>query len=119
MQEALNTFLSVFATALAAAVAGFVVQFIREEIATLRQTRLNGAIGRAAGQVLQTLADNPMVADATQQLIYGGVTYVRASFPQLIKKVGSPSDEHLAEMIRGEVGRLQAGAATTSSGPHQ
>lgn len=69
---------------------------------------LNNGLSRAAGQILEAVANSPLGELAGDTLLNEGVRYVRRSFPDLLKKLGDPTDEHIKEMIRGEVGKLQA-----------
>ncbi len=108
MSEFFQVFLSTLATATASALVGLIWGVAREYVKNLRITRLNGVLGRAAGQVLDSVANSPLLDIASDALIQEAVRYVRRSYPDTLKKLGDPSDAHIAEMIRGEIGRIQA-----------
>jgi hypothetical protein len=107
---------------LAMAAAGWactrIATYFREKAHNERLARLVDGIGRIAGDVagkLQTLPPGASFAVVKAAAIDTGVADAKARFAETIVGLGGATDATLAGMIAGEVGKLTAPAAATST----
>jgi hypothetical protein len=101
-------------SALASWVLTLAAVYLRERTTNARLSRLCGALGRIAGTVHDTLATLPATANAANvkaRLIEAGVNTAKSNVAGTIAALGA-SDATLDGMLRGEVGKLSAIAAT-------
>ncbi|MBS7793078.1 hypothetical protein KTR66_24060 [Roseococcus sp. SDR] len=97
-----QAFLMLAAVAVAALVREL-VKLAREHVLNLVQARLGEGAARVAGQILADIAARPDVQVASQDMIAAGVAVMRHNFPDSARRL---SDEQLAGMLRGELGKL-------------
>lgn len=72
---------------------------------TLARRRLEGALGRAAGLVMQDSAVQAAGQVAMGAAMDAAMGYVQTAIPGTLRKLGV-DDGRLGQMIRGEVGKL-------------
>ncbi len=74
----------------------------------LARQRLESALGRGAGIVLQDSAVQQAGATALDMALAAGVGYVQKAIPGTLSKLGV-DDARLAEMLKGQVGKITGG----------
>jgi hypothetical protein len=107
---------------LAMAAAGWactrVATYFREKAHNERLARLVDGIGRIAGDVagqLQSLPPGSSFDQVKAVAISTGVADAKTRFAETITSLGGADDSALAGMIAGELGKLTAPAAATST----
>lgn len=68
---------------------------------------VEGAVMRAAGLVVEQMLRDPGKPAAVDRMVREGAAYVAGAYPDTVRKLGITEDR-LAEMVRGELGRLRA-----------
>lgn len=88
-----------------------------------RVGRIEGAVGRAAGDIaarMRTLEASGTATDVLGELeqaaLEGGVAYLRSVLPDTLQAVGA-SDSAVEAMIRGELGKLKLAAFAPKAAP--
>lgn len=94
----------------------WVRDYVLERVLASRVGRVESAVGRAAGQIVEELWRRPEMQGLTHQLVDRGADYVAGAVPETLAKLGVPRDR-VAEMVRGELGRLLAAAPRPGGTP--
>lgn len=95
--------IAAFAAVAFAALVRELVKLARAYALNLVQQRLGDGAARVAGQILADIAARPDVQAASREMIEAGVAVMRTNFPDSARQL---SDDRLAGMIRGELGKL-------------
>ena len=74
----------------------------------LARQRLEGALSRAAGIVVQDSAVQQAGSAALDMALAAGVGYVQKAIPETLAKLGV-DDARLADMVKGQVGKITGG----------